>query len=173
MTRTRTLVAAVALAASAAACRDRADAEAARAVRAVRDYDEALVQAFRASDARPLRAVALEAEANRVVVLVDLKRSNGIVLESTLERLEVTGTLRTGAGGRTVETVERWRYFDRPLAPGRPPGTVFVAEMRMRYELAREEGRWKVERVRTLSSEYLEPKGLAREAPHGTGASGQ
>jgi hypothetical protein len=169
VTRTRTLVAAVALAASAAACRDRADAE---AERAVRDYDEALVQAFRASDARPLRAVALEEEANRVVVLVDLKRSNGIVLESTLERLEVTGTLRTGAGGRTVETVERWRYFDRPLAPGRPPGTVFVAEMRMRYELAREEGRWKVERVRTLSSKYLEPKGLAREAPHGTGAFG-
>ena len=169
MTRSRTLIAAVALTASVAACRDGADAE---VERAVRDYDEALVQAFRAGDARTVRAFALEKEANRVVVLVDLKRSNGIVLESTLERLEVTGTSRTGPGGRTVETVERWRYFDRPLAPGRPPGTVFVAEMRMRYELAREEDRWKVESVRTLSSEYLEPKGFVRGAPHGAGAAG-
>lgn len=169
MTRAHALLAAVALTASLAACRDRADAE---AERAVRDYDEALVQAFRASDAAPIRRVALEKEANRVVVLVDLKRSNGLVLESTLERLEVTGTSRTGPAGRTVETFERWRYFDRPLAPGRAPGTVFVAQMRMRYELGREDGRWKVESVRTLSSEYLEPKGFAREAPHGTGGAG-
>jgi hypothetical protein len=166
VTTSRTLIAAVTLAASVVACRGGADGEAARAVR---DYDAALVRAFGASDARPMRGVALEKEANRVSILVDLKRSNGIVLESTLERLEITGTSRAGADGRAVETVERWRYFDRPLAPGRPPGTVFVAEMRMRYQLAREEGRWKVESVRTLSSEYLEPRPV-RAAPPGPGA---
>ena len=34
----------------------------------------------------------------------------------------------------------------------------FVADMKMRYELVREGGRWKVESVATLSNEYLESK---------------
>ena len=64
----------------------------------------------------------------------------------------------TSGAAATVETRERWRYRDRHLEPGKPPGPEFVADMRMRYELTREGGRWKVQSVSTLSNEYLSGK---------------
>jgi hypothetical protein len=112
------------------------------------------------SDSSRMPGVATRKEANRVLVLVDLKASNRLVLESTLERFDVRSS-RASPDGKTaaVETAERWRYFDRSLAPGRSPGPTIVSEMRMRYDLVREDGRWKVAEVTTLANEILEPKG--------------
>jgi hypothetical protein len=136
------------------------------ATRAVRAYDDALVEAYRMNDASRMPNVATAKETNRAIVLLDLKRSNGIALESTLERIDVGRPERAGPDAAVVDTAERWRYFDRPLSPGRAPGQVFVAEMKMRYALVREDGAWKVDQVRTLSSEYLEPKGYRPGAEH-------
>ena len=126
--------------------------------RAVRAYDDALVKAYGASDPAGMSAVAARKEAERVRVLIDLKRNARLVLESRLESFEVT---RADASGETatVETRERWRYHDRPLDPGTRPGTEFVSLMTMRYALVREDGRWKVASVATLTNAYLEPAG--------------
>ncbi|HSN91983.1 MAG TPA: hypothetical protein VLS93_12205 [Anaeromyxobacteraceae bacterium] len=152
------------LLAALAACGDPARGEAERAVRA---YNDAAIVAYRTREIGPLREVATEKEWGKVVVLVDLKTSNGVVLESELSSLEVTSASRPSPDRLEVATRERWRYFDRPLRPGRSPGPSFVAEMAMQYLLVREGGRWKVERVWTLSNEILEPKGAAAAGGHG------
>lgn len=131
------------------------------AAQAVRDYDAALVRAFRMSDPSRMTEVATQKEADRIRVIADLKAASRLVLESTLERLDVRSS-EVAAGGQraTVETAERWRYFDRALSPGRSPGPAIVSEMRMRYDLVWEGGRWKVAQVTTVSNEILEPKGF-------------
>jgi hypothetical protein len=145
--------------------RDRRAAE-----QAVRAYDEALVRAFRSGDREGMRETATEREATRVRVLVVVKSADRLVLESTLERLDVVSAAPAGTDGFTVRTAERWRYHDRPLDPGRTAGPVFVAEMKLEYEVAREAGRWRVARVRTLASEYLEPPGFTSGTnPRGSG----
>ncbi len=133
------------------------------AARAVRAYDDELVRAFRMSDSSRVPEVATRQEADRVLVLVDLKASNRLVLDSTLERFEVLSA-RAAPDGKTaeVDTAERWRYFDRPLDPGRTAGAVILSEMRMRYALVREGGRWKVADVTTLGNEIL--SGRPRQA---------
>ncbi len=134
---------------------------------AVRAYNEAAILAYRTRDLAPLREVATEKEWGKVVVLVDLKTAAGLVLESELENLEVTRAEKPSPDLLKAATRERWRYHDRPLRPGRPPGTVFVANMTLEYDFVREGGRWKLDAARTLSNEYVEPKGFRPEAPHG------
>ncbi len=136
-----------------AACQG-ASSEAARAVRA---YDDALVRAYARGDASPLANLATEKEMGRVQVLLDLKTAGKLVLESKIESFEVTSASASGDTA-TVETRERWRYHDRHTKPGEPNGPDFVADMKMRYQLVRDGGRWKVESVATLSNEYLEGK---------------
>lgn len=148
------------------ACQGQGDsAEAAKAVRA---YDDALVRAYAGGDVSPLANLATARELGRVQVLVDLKSAAKLVLESRIEAFEVTSTSTSGDTA-TVETRERWRYHDKHLKPGEQDGPDFVAEMKMRYELVREGGRWKVGAVSTLSNEYLEPKGGKPGAGHGKG----
>jgi len=143
-----------AVAVLAACSSDRSEAE-----RAVRAYDEALVAAYRANDPALVAPRVTARELRKVTALIDLKRSNGIVLESTLESLEVESASRPAPDRLQVSTRERWRYFDRPLAPGSPTGQVFVAVMALDYQLVREGGAWKVDELRGRSTEYLEPKG--------------
>jgi hypothetical protein len=131
------------------------------AERVVRAYDEAVSEAYRMSDASRLSQVAGEGEVGRVQVLIDLKRSSALVLESRIESLTVTDVRAAGPDGLVVKTRERWRYHDRPTRPAQPPGPVFVAEMEMEWELARVRGTWRVEKGRTLSSTYVEPKRFA------------
>jgi len=127
--------------------------------RAVREYDDELQRAYATADASRLPGVATRKEANRVLVLIDLKTASRVVLESKLEAFEVTRAQSSGDAG-TVETRERWRYRDRKLKPGEQTGPDLVAAMAMRYDLVREDGRWKVAAVATLSNEYLEPPGM-------------
>ncbi len=137
--------------------------------RAVREYDDELVRAYRTGDASRMPGVAAAKEAGRVRVLIDLKSASKLVLESTLESFETTRIqVPPGATAASVETKERWRYFDRHLQPGEPPGPTLVSDMSMRYELVREDGRWKVRDVSTLASEYLGPRREA--AASGAGA---
>jgi hypothetical protein len=147
-----------------AACQD-ASSEVAKAVRA---YDDALIRAYAGGDASPLASLATAKELGRVQVLVDLKTSAKLVLESRIEAFEVTSASTSGETG-VVDTRERWRYHDRHTKPGEPDGPHFVADMKMRYELVREGGRWKVASVSTLSNEYLEPKDGKPGGAHGQG----
>jgi len=142
--------------------------------RALRAYNEALVLAYRTSDPAVLAEVATERELRKVRVLIDLKKASRLVLESTLEELEVTSAEPCGTDCLVAETRERWRYYDRPLDPGKPPGVVFVVDTALRYELIRQDGAWKMDKGRTLTSTYLEPPGYRPEEhrPHGTEPTG-
>jgi hypothetical protein len=170
VTRALRVLAPAALAALAAcgqASRDRRDAE-----RTIRGYDDASILAYRTRDLEPLKRFATAGEWGRVVVLVDLKTAGKLVLESELLSLELDRVERAGPDALVAETRERWRYHDRPLDPGAPRPPTFVADMRMRYELVRAEGSWRVDRTRTLENTYVEPKGfrLDAHAPPGHGA---
>jgi len=136
----------------------------AEAAKAVRAYDDALVRAYATGDASTLAHLATAKEMGRVQVLLDLKTAGKLVLESRIESFEVTSTATSGETA-TVETRERWRYHDRHTRPGEPDGPEFVADMKMRYELVREGGRWKVGSVSTLSNEYLNGKGGKSGSP--------
>ena len=165
------LVAAVVVLACAACAGERRDAEA-----AVRAYNEALIAAYRSNDASGLREVATPEEYRKVVALVDLKKAAGLVLESRLESLALESAVYSGEAGLQAQTQERWRYHDRAVRPGAPVGPEFVAVMKMEYRLVRAEERWKVREVRTLSNEFLEPRGHKLSAPaptHGGVDAGQ
>ena len=165
----RRALATAVLAAAAACSRPAGDA-----ARAVREYDDVLVRAYRDGDTSGMARVASAKEAGRVRVLVDLKSAGKLVLESTLESFEVVrADVAPGGDRATVETRERWRYFDRHLRPGDAPGPTFVADMSMRYDLVREDGRFKVGGVTTLANTYVgpAPSGGAG-AGHGHGAAG-
>lgn len=159
----------LALALGAAACgADRREAE-----RAVRAYDDALVVAYRTRDASRLDEVATAREAGKVRTLVELKTQARLVLESELQALDVGEVRREAPGALAARTRERWRYWDRPLDPGRPRGDVLVAEMELEYRIVRAPGeRWKVDAVRALSTRQVEPEAPGREAARGTGAPG-
>jgi len=101
-----------------------------------------------------------------VVVLVDLKTANHLVLESELQSLQVTRVAHTTKDELEVSTTERWRYYDRSLKPGAPLGQTFVVDTTLRYHFVREEGRWKLERARTLATTFLEPRGFALSQAH-------
>ncbi len=127
---------------------------------AVRAYNDALIVAFRTGDLAPLQSVAGEGERRKVEALVDLKRSSGLVLESTLESFAVEERRPTGSDGMIIETAERWRYFDRATVPGSPPGREVRSTMRMQYELGRDRHkRWRVLKVRTISNDILRAAG--------------
>lgn len=163
---TRRVAAAAALLVLAACSRKEAELGA-----AVRAYDDALVRAYARNDASPLTGLATAKEQGRVQVLVDLKAGGKLVLESRIESFEVTQASASGDAA-TVETRERWRYHDRHLKPGEADGPEFVADMRMSYDLVREDGRWKVAGVKTLSNEYLEG-GRPAAAAHGQAGHGK
>lgn len=134
----------------------------------VRGYDDAVVEAYRTNDASGVKAVATPEEWRRVFALVDLKKAGGLVLESRLELLEVSKEERPNPRSLVVETHERWRYWDRAIVPGKPAGTVFVSDMKMRYTFTRDADAapLKVHDVRTLSNEFLEPKGYQLPQVH-------
>ncbi len=123
---------------------------------AVRAYNAESIAAYRTGDASRLRDVATAAEHRRLVALIDLKKAAGLVLESKLERLDVTASERAGDSELRVRTREEWRYHDRALRPGASPGREFHADMEMEYRLVLESGQWKVDEVRTLSNKYLD-----------------
>lgn len=141
--------------------------------RAVRGYCEALAIAYRTSDADVIRPVATEREWRKIFTLIDLKHAAGLVLESELESLSVTAVEQPGPGALTVAATERWRYFDRPVELGRPPGTEFVVEMDLVYSFVDEDGVWKMDQATTRRHEYIEPQGYRPDEHQSFGTGSQ
>lgn len=165
----RLVVAAVLAGLVASGCGDKLHTE---GERAVRGYCEALMIAYRTSDASAVRSVTTEREWSKLFTLIDLKRAAGLVLESELESLSVTAVEKSSPGFLTVAATERWRYFDRPVELGRPPGTEFVVEMDLVYSFVDEDGVWKMDQATTRRHEYIEPEGYRPDEhqSHGTGS---
>jgi len=127
--------------------------------RAVRAYCEAVIIAYRTGDADTVLPVATEREWRKIFTLIDVKQANGLVLESELEKLDVTSVDQPNSGFMTVAATERWRYFDRPIELGKPPATEFVVEMDLVYSFVDKDGVWKMDEATTRRHEYIEPDG--------------
>jgi hypothetical protein len=124
-------------------------------LRIVQTYNNAVILAHRTGDISKLGDVAGEREARIVGVLVTTKRGAGLVLEATLERIEVLRVERSGSDSQIIETSEQWRYYDRPLKPGKSPGQIIEAAMKLQYECARTDNIWKVMKVNVLENKFL------------------
>ncbi len=124
-------------------------------LRIVKTYNNAVILAHRTGDISKLGDVAGEREARIVGVLVTTKRGAGLVLEATLERIEVVRTEKSGPDSQIIETSEQWRYYDRPLKPGDSPGQIIEAVMKLQYECARTGSVWKVMKVKVLENKFL------------------
>ncbi len=132
-------------------------------LRIIKDYNQTVIYAYKTGDARDLRKVAGEREARVIGVLIDTKRNAGLVLESTLEDIKLLGVNKTADGGMIIDTIERWSYFDRPLKPGIPLGDIIKAEMKVQYECRKEDGKWKVMKVRVIENKYLNGKEVSNK----------
>ena len=144
-------------------CGDDRHAEGERAVQA---YCDAVIIAYRTSDASAVLPVATESEWRKIFTLIDVKRAGGLVLESELESLTVTSVDQPNPRFMTVVATERWRYFDRPIELGRPPATEFVVEMEIEYSFVDQDGVWKMDEATTRRHEYIEPKGFRPAEKH-------
>jgi len=140
--------------------------------RLVRAYNDAAMAAYAAGDFSRLAEVAGSAEQRKVQALVDFKTGAGVRLESRLEKLDVTGVSHPKPDQLLVSTTERWRYHDRPVQPGRPSGPELKATMKLTYDFRREAGSWKLDTVRSVSTEYDGPRpesahdGQGPSSPH-------
>jgi hypothetical protein len=121
----------------------------------IRDYNKEAINAYRTGDTKPLRAFASEKESNKVQVLVDIKRNNGLILESELQKLEILESKKSSVDVWTVRTKERWSYHDQPMKAGQPPGKTIIADMVLVYTLQQGKAEWKVENVKAESTSYL------------------
>lgn len=135
------------------ACTDTAETD---VIRTIKGYNEAAIAAYRTGTAKPLLAHAAEKEVNKVQVLVDLKTSNRLILESELQKFEVLSSVREADDRYDVRTKERWKYYDRPLRVGVAPGPVFIADIYLQYTVQREGESWKVQKVKAEKTDYIQ-----------------
>jgi hypothetical protein len=108
-------------------------------VNAVRRYDQAVIEAYRSSDAKPIEAITGEDEGRRLTALIGVKRDMGVTLDAQLLEFRVEGVGREGHD-YTVSTVERWYYQDRRIGSGERVGADSTDRYWMRYRLRRRGG---------------------------------
>lgn len=122
-------------------------------VKTVKLYNKALSEAYRMRDVSPLKDFAGQRELKKIMVLIDLKNSNNVVLESEMYYFK-TLSCEVQEDTAKVKTIERWRYYDRPLQPMPFKPKEINAEMQIEYIL-KKDSRWKVLEVKGLSHKEL------------------
>lgn len=116
------------------------------ALRAVRRYDEALIEAYRTGDAQLVEGAAGPREAKKLLGLIGAKLDMGLTLDAQLVELQPLRIERR-RDGASVWTRELWRYADRRVGSGRPVGEASEDRYQMLYTVGRDNGRWVVEEV--------------------------
>ena len=140
----------------------------------VRAYDNALVDAYRENDVKPIIPFVTKKERDKVLVLIDLKKASRLVLECDPPLVTILKVMQPNPNTAVVETEELWSYHDRPLDPGVPNPPHFKARMRLQWTLVKENGQFKVDEGKTLDNTYLEPKGYQVDSlAHGRARYGQ
>ena len=139
---------ALALALLLSACAPRRESPEAYAARnAVIRYDQALVEAFRASKSSRLTGVATDDEVARNAAVIAALLRDGKFMEARQIAFEVEKIRLLPDGRAEVDAAETWSYEHRPLAdPARPvaPRTVRYA---LTYRLKRAGEGWAVDQV--------------------------
>lgn len=143
---------------AAAGCSRLSDDE---AVALVRSYVDRKADAYRAADAGLVDGVTSTAEGRKILGLIGVKSDMGVTLDAVPLDFTVLRVERA-ADRVTVFTEERWRYADRRIGSGEQVGQESVDRYRMRYHLAREEGRWVVDAIEFDVPPRSEGEGNAR-----------
>lgn len=143
---------AVALVAVTGCPRQQENAEAYAARNAVVRYNQALVEAFRASRAELLTEVATGDEISRVVSIIAGLATRGQFMVSRQTNFEVIRTtVATDDGGAptaTVEAKETWTYEHRSLEAKNTPVPPKTVSYRLTYLLEPHGGGWLVGKVK-------------------------
>ncbi len=126
-----------------AGCRGLSDAD---AVKLVQAYNDRVVAAFRAGDARLIDPVTGPTDGKRLTGLIGVKLDQGITLDAQLSSFAVLGVER-GKDEVLVHTEERWYYRDRRIGTGEQVGQDSNDHYFMRYHLRKLVGRWVVDRI--------------------------
>jgi hypothetical protein len=132
--------------------RPKEDAEAYAARNAVIRYNQALVEAFRASRADLLSSVATEDEISRVAAIIAGLARNEQFMVARQTSFEVTRTTleppaEGGAATAQVSATEAWSYQHRALSSRDAPTPPKTASYRLTYLLRRGEAGWLVGRI--------------------------
>ncbi len=135
-----------------AACpRGREDAEAYAARNAVVRYNQALVEAYRASRADLLTQAASPAEISRVAAIISGLASRGEFMEARQTSFQVTRTEvtagDTGPVSARVDATETWTYEHRALSRRDAPVAPKTVDYHLTYLLEPSESGWRVGKV--------------------------
>jgi hypothetical protein len=156
----RTLLALAALVASVPGCRPLSKAE---AVKVVRTYNGAVIEALRSGDARLIDPVTGPEEGRKLTGLIGVKLDQGITMDATLLDFRVLD-VAYGRNEAIVSTEERWQYRELRIGTGEQVGPESRDHYFMRYHVRRPEKRWVVDRI-----EYASPPEVGRKEIWGPG----
>jgi hypothetical protein len=137
----------VAVALGAAACRPSpeevaVEREELRAT--LEDYTTRLAQAYAFTDATLLAPVASQREVASVARNIDVLARAGQRLATDLKELEIEDVDSSGPGNAYVSTFEVWEIRVMDLGSDRLVSIDRDQRNRVRYQLEKEEGRWRV-----------------------------
>jgi hypothetical protein len=118
--------------------------DASSVVRAVRNYNSALMLVYHRNDASLIRSFAADRELVKITqFLAELARNN-ITMSAVLRTITVEHMEKWGPDNFIVDTSESWDYDHRNRETGRQIKKMAGAVHRMRYTMIREQGSWKV-----------------------------
>lgn len=133
------------------------------AVRIVRVYNDAVIQALRSGDARLIDPVTGPEEGRKLTGLIGVKLDQGITMDATLLDFRLVD-VAYGRDEVVVSTEERWHYLERRIGSGEQVGPESRDHYFMRYHVRRPEKRWVVDRI-----EYAKPPEVGRKEIWGPG----
>lgn len=134
---------ALALLAGLPGCGGLSDAD---AVELVQRYNERVIAAFRAGDARLIDPVTGPTDGKRLTGLIGVKLDQGITLDAEMTAFAPLRVERP-KDEVLVFTEERWYYRDRRIGSGEQVGQDSTDHYFMRYHLRKLSGRWVVDHI--------------------------
>ncbi len=124
-------------------CSGLSDADAAKLVQR---YNDRVIAAFRAGDARLIDPVTGPTDGKRLTGLIGVKLDQGITLDAQMTDFDVVRVERP-KDEVVVFTEERWHYRDRRVGSGKQVGPDSSDHYFMRYHLRKLGGRWVVDHI--------------------------
>jgi hypothetical protein len=116
-------------------------------VKAVRDYNVAIIQAYSDANLNYMQPFASKEEINKLFpVMQSLTESNSRMV-SIQKQFKVTEEKQTGEESGYVATNERWVYWWEDMRTGAVTKPKSEVNYHLTYHLQKEGTRWKVDRI--------------------------
>jgi len=115
--------------------------------RAVRQYDTAIINAYKTGNVSRLHKIASPAEVSKVQILINLMEAEKGLMKAHMRELKFTGVWFTSHGFADAATEERWSYRHYNPRTGIPTDALKIKDYNLKYKLIKTKDRWKVFRV--------------------------